>query len=111
MSMLDRLFSSLNGCIAYLDLRFHFVQVNQAYAQLTGCTVEELIGRAIFDVFPQSRPKFEPIFQEVVRTGSPHLSRRTSYELVEQGLQPRKAFGIMGCRCSPTSRAGPLVCS
>ncbi|HVN53007.1 MAG TPA: PAS domain S-box protein [Anaerolineaceae bacterium] len=82
--MLDRLFSSLNGCIAYLDLNYRFIQVNHAYARLTGCTVDELIGRSIFDVFPQSRTRFEPIFREVVQTRSPHIGWRTSFELVAQ---------------------------
>lgn len=67
--LLERMFSSTHILIAYLDPKFNFVRVNQAYARADGREPEFFIGRSHFDVYPH--PENQRIFREVVRTGRP----------------------------------------
>ncbi|WP_292492044.1 PAS domain S-box protein [Methanoculleus sp. 10] len=53
--------------LAYLDPEFRFVRVNTAYAQGSGYTKEELLGRKHFDLFPD--PENQAIFERVRDTG------------------------------------------
>ncbi|MCK8519008.1 PAS domain S-box protein [Methanoculleus sp. 7T] len=53
--------------LAYLDAEFRFVRVNTAYAEGSGYTKEELIGRKHFDLFPNSEN--QAIFERVRDTG------------------------------------------
>ncbi|MGC9335916.1 MAG: PAS domain S-box protein, partial [Anaerolineae bacterium] len=53
--------------LAYLDTSFRFVRVNAAYAQGSGRSQEELIGRYHFDLFPN--PENQAIFEWVRDTG------------------------------------------
>ncbi|HOG45202.1 MAG TPA: PAS domain S-box protein [Anaerolineae bacterium] len=55
--------------IAYLDPQFSFVTVNAAYAQGSGYTREQLIGRNHFDLFPNAEN--EAIFARVRDSGEP----------------------------------------
>jgi PAS domain S-box-containing protein len=58
--------------LALLDRDFNFVKVNQAYAEATGRTVEELAGRNHFELFPSDA---KTIFDEVVRTKRPFTTK------------------------------------
>jgi hypothetical protein len=45
--------------------------VNDAYAKLIGRTTQELIGRKLFDVNPESEEHFRPMLNRVLATGEP----------------------------------------
>lgn len=60
---------STNAHIAYLDSEFNFVTVNSTYAEGSGHTGDELIGRNHFDLFPDEEN--EAIFKMVRDTGEP----------------------------------------
>lgn len=47
-------YKGLPAGIALLDPQLRYVDVNEAYTRLSGRTLEELAGRYIFDVFPDS---------------------------------------------------------
>jgi PAS domain S-box-containing protein len=49
---LDALFDHSPNAYMVLDREFRYVQVNQAYMLLTGMTREQLLGRALFELFP-----------------------------------------------------------
>lgn len=53
--------------LAYLDPQFNFVKVNSAYAKGSGFTVEKLIGKNHFDLFPDKEN--QAIFERVRDTG------------------------------------------
>lgn len=56
-----------NSHLVYLDKDFNFVRVNKAYAKTCGYTVEEMIGKNHFDLYPHLEN--EAIFRHVVETG------------------------------------------
>ncbi|MDI6858365.1 MAG: ATP-binding protein [Dehalococcoidia bacterium] len=55
--------------LAYLDADFNFVRVNSTYASGSRYSVEELIGKNHFDLFPNAEN--EEIFRRVRDTGEP----------------------------------------
>lgn len=52
--VLHAIMENTDTCLAYLDPDFTFVAVNSTYATGSGHTVDELIGRGHFDLFPDA---------------------------------------------------------
>ncbi len=71
-----------NAQIAYLDPQLNFVKVNPPYIQGCGHSVEELIGRNHFDLFPNAEN--EAIFKRVVETGEPVWFYAKPFEYIDQ---------------------------
>ncbi len=65
--ILQSMLENTEAQIAYLDHDFNFVKVNSAYAKGSGRTVQELIGRNHFDLFPSEENK--RIFENARDTG------------------------------------------
>lgn len=67
----DLLQDVMNGAkishLVYLDRDFNFVRVNEAYAKTCGYTVNEMIGKNHFDLYPHKEN--ELIFKHVVEKG------------------------------------------
>jgi PAS domain S-box-containing protein len=55
--------------LAYLDTSFNFVRVNSIYAQGVESSIQDLIGKNYFDLFPD--PENLAIFREVKEKGHP----------------------------------------
>ncbi|MCL5264366.1 MAG: PAS domain S-box protein, partial [Chloroflexi bacterium] len=68
--------------LAYLDPEFNFVMVNSAYAQDSGHTKEELVGRNHFELFPN--PENQAIFEMVRDTGQPVEFHAKPFEYADQ---------------------------
>ncbi len=68
--------------LAYLDLQFNFVYVNAAYAKGSGHTVQELIGRNHFALFPNAEN--QAIFERVRDTGEPVSYSAKPFEYADQ---------------------------
>jgi len=75
---LDRVFSSLNFLIAFMDAEFNFIKVNDAYAASTGNDPEFFVGKNHFDVYPHEENK--RIFQNVVKSGKPYITYGKPFE-------------------------------
>jgi len=96
--LLERVFSSINIMIAYMDKDFNFIRVNRAYAEAGGRTPEFYGGKNHFALYPHEEN--ERIFRQVVETGEPYFgyekpfghaqtpSRRGVY--MDWSLQPVK---------------------
>ncbi|MFN2290684.1 MAG: PAS domain S-box protein [Anaerolineae bacterium] len=67
--ILQRILQHTEAHLAYLDARFDFVQVNEAYARASGYPSEALIGRNYFDLFPDAEN--QALFEHVRDTGEP----------------------------------------
>jgi PAS domain S-box-containing protein len=68
-NLLQTMLDTTHAQLAYLDPQFNFVAVNAAYAQGSGYTREELIGRNHFDLFPHAEN--QAIFARARDTGEP----------------------------------------
>lgn len=68
--------------LAYLDPSFNFVWVNQAYAENSGYTKEELIGHNHFELFPNKDN--QQIFEMVRNTGRAYTVKEKPFEYERQ---------------------------
>lgn len=75
-SRLADIFRSLESPLAVLSPAFDYVAVNEAYAEVTGRTAQELLGRHVFDVFPEN---------PLTLDGSPSSLRRSLLSVLESG--------------------------
>lgn len=69
--LLEKSFNSIHTMIAYLDQDFHYVRVNQAYAEAAGQTIEYFRGKDHFDLYTNEENR--AIFRQVVETGQPFI--------------------------------------
>ncbi len=67
--LLQKIFATTEFCIVYLDPRFNFIQVNQAYADVCGRPADFFVGKNHFELFPNDEN--QAIFESVVRSGTP----------------------------------------
>lgn len=81
-SVLQAIMENTDTCLAYLDPDFKFVAVNSTYAQGSGHTVAELIGRGHFELFPNEEN--ETIFRRVRDTDEPAEYRAKPFEFPGQ---------------------------
>ncbi len=68
-NLLQIIMENTDAMLAYLDPDFNFVRVNSSYARGSGHTMEELIGKHYFDLFPHKEN--QAIFEKVRDTGEP----------------------------------------
>ena len=76
--LLEKLFSSIYGMVAYLDKDFNFVRVNQAYAIADEKTLEYFIGKNHFALYPHEEN--QAIFHKVVESGEPYIAYGRPFE-------------------------------
>lgn len=80
--VLHAIMENTDTCLAYLDPDFNFVAVNSTYARGSGHTVDELIGRGHFDLFPNEDN--ESHFRRARETGEAVEFRAKPFEFVGQ---------------------------
>jgi PAS domain S-box-containing protein len=66
-NMLKGIIENVNVMLAYFDTKFNFVAVNSAFANGSGYSVEELVGKNYFSLFPNVEN--QAIFERVRDTG------------------------------------------
>ncbi|MBI4832175.1 MAG: PAS domain-containing protein, partial [Candidatus Lindowbacteria bacterium] len=79
--LLERIFSTPQVLLAYMDRDFNFIRVNRAYAEADERTTEFYIGKNHFDLFPNEDN--ETIFRRVVETGEPYTTYAKAFEYAE----------------------------
>lgn len=63
------LFSHLPANVAWIDPHRIYRFVTPSYAQLFGALPNDLLGRSFYDLFPEMKATFEPIFSRSAATG------------------------------------------
>ena len=76
--MLEKLFSNTNIEIAYLDMDFNFIKVNQAYASACQHPIEFFTGKNHFDLYPHEDN--ESIFRETARSAKTYIAYAKAFE-------------------------------
>jgi len=71
-ALLEKILSSVDVAIAYLDRNFNYIRVNRAYALADGRTPEDFAGKNHFALHKD--PENLAIFRSVVETGEPHVA-------------------------------------
>ena len=80
--LLNKIFSTSYGLIAYMDRDFKFIRVNQAYAEADDRLPEFFIGKNHFDLYPNEEN--EAIFRRVAKTGEPYSAYYKPFEYADQ---------------------------
>ncbi len=76
--ILERIFSSTEFLVAYLDRDLGFVRVNRAYAAKEGVAPEWFVGKKHFALYPNAEN--EAIFRRVLETGEPWMVYAKPFE-------------------------------
>lgn len=79
--LLEKLFSSLYGMVAYIDSDFNFIRVNRAYAAADGRDPDYFVGKNHFELYPH--PENEAIFRHVIETNEPYVVYSKPFEYPE----------------------------
>jgi len=80
--VLEVIMENTGAQLAYLDPDFNFIKVNSAYAKGSGHSIDELIGRKHFDLFPNKEN--QAIFEMVRDTGKSVEFHDKSFEYIDQ---------------------------
>jgi PAS domain S-box-containing protein len=70
--LLERVFSSIDLMVAYMDKDFNFIRVNRSYAEADDRSPEFFVGKNHFALYPNEEN--EAIFRKVVETGEPYFT-------------------------------------
>ena len=70
--LLERMFSSIELMVAYMDRDFNFIRVNRAYAEADNHPPEFFVGKNHFDLYPSEEN--EAIFRRTLETAQPFFA-------------------------------------
>ncbi len=68
---LNYLYQTTPVGLCVMDRELRYVRINERLAAIHGRTVEEHLGRTIFELLPEIASKVEPIYRNVFETGEP----------------------------------------
>lgn len=68
---LETLYRSAPLGLGQLDADLRFVRINEALAEINGFTVDEHLGRNVWDLVPALRETAEPLLRRVLESGEP----------------------------------------
>lgn len=68
---LEALYAEAPLGLAMLDSELRFVRINAALAQINGFSIQEHLGRRVWDLLPNLRNSAEPLLRQVFETGLP----------------------------------------
>jgi len=96
--VLERILSTTDSPIAYLDGELRFIRVNRAYAEKAGVAAEWLVGKNHFALYPNEEN--EAIFRRVVETGEPYRGYARPFE---DAKNPECGVTYWNCSVQPVS--------
>jgi len=102
--VLKAIMENTGTMMAYFDSEFNFVAVNSAYAKGSGHSVEELVGRNHFALFPSEENQV--IFEKVRDTGEPVTFFDKPFEFADQ---PERGITYWDWTLAPVKDQGGLV--
>lgn len=85
---ISSLFDPIQSGVAWIDSRRVYRYVNPLFAEMLGKEPAELVKRSIYELFPYARNLFEPILEEVERSGRVYHAKNVGDHL--PGLQEGK---------------------
>ncbi|TDI47197.1 MAG: PAS domain S-box protein [Acidobacteria bacterium] len=68
---LNHLYQTTPVGLCLMDRELRYVRINERLAAIHGRTVEEHLGRTIFELLPEIASRVEPIYRKVFETGEP----------------------------------------
>lgn len=71
LAELEALYTDAPLGLAMLDEELRFVRINKSLAEINGYSVDEHVGRRVWDLLPDLRESAEPVLGRVIETGLP----------------------------------------
>jgi PAS domain S-box-containing protein len=71
LTLLETLQSSAPVGFGFVDREFRVVRMNETLAATNGSSAEQQIGRTIPEIVPELWPQLEPVYRQVLATGTP----------------------------------------
>ncbi|MEP0815171.1 MAG: PAS domain S-box protein, partial [bacterium] len=108
--LLERIFSTTNMLLAYLDREFRYIKVNRAFADYSCKKPGDLTGARHFDIFPDA--EMEAKFKEVINFGTPivGLGERLEFPSKEFDSPRYWDFDVIPVKDSRNKVEGALFC-
>jgi PAS domain S-box-containing protein len=79
---LDAFFNSSPVGLAIVDDQLRFIQINEPLAEINGQPAHHHIGKSLCEVLPRLGSRLEPLYQQVLATGTPILNLEISGETI-----------------------------
>jgi PAS domain S-box-containing protein len=83
---LERMVAHVPAGLAFLDLDLVFRKVNPTLARFLGLTADEMLGRRMFDVLPETKEYYGPLMEELLRTGEPFRAVEAPFSHTVNGV-------------------------
>jgi PAS domain S-box-containing protein len=74
LAQIQAIYATAPVGLCYLDRERRFVQLNERLAEINGLSVAEHIGRTVQEILPELAKVQEPIFEQILQTGTPVLN-------------------------------------
>jgi PAS domain S-box-containing protein len=87
--IVNAFFSSSTVGFGILDSQVRYTRVNDVLPRMAGLKPEDMLGKAIPEIFGQRGTRTEAVLRKVLRTGTPLLDREIATELPGQPGQVR----------------------
>jgi PAS domain S-box-containing protein len=104
-ALLNTLFRSSPTALAFLDLNFRYMRVNEALAAMNGLSSEAHIGRGFWEVAPDVWTSIRPHLEQVVFGGEPVVDVEISGET--RALPGQTRYWLASCY--PVRAAGDVL--
>jgi signal transduction histidine kinase len=86
-ALTERIVENAPAGIAFLDGDLVYRRLNQSYATLMDMTVEQIVNKSIYEVFPGATDQFEPLMREVMATGVPYVTSNFPFKFMLDGKE------------------------
>jgi signal transduction histidine kinase len=84
--LLERVVAGVPALVAYHDARLIYRWVNPVFERLLGVPKERLVGRHVFEVFPEAEAAFGPGLTHVLETGETYVAQDVPFLYELDGL-------------------------
>ncbi|WP_160174492.1 PAS domain-containing protein [Archangium violaceum] len=74
LALLDTLLTTAPVGLSFLDRDLRYIRINPTLAALNGVSVEQTLGRTLWEVVPDIAPHVAPIYRRILETGEPQLN-------------------------------------
>jgi PAS domain S-box-containing protein len=84
-ALTERIIENAPAGVAFLDSELVYRRLNESYAVLMGMTVDQVLDKSIYEVFPGATDQFEGLMREVMATGVPYRTVNFPFRFMLNG--------------------------
>lgn len=81
--------------LSYLDTAFHHRWVNPRLLELVGLSRDQVLGRTLAQVFPETWPQLEPLLRGVLETQTPYRGTTRPFKVRRNGTMTETYWDVI----------------